>query len=71
MRLDGAGEPVYGPRDRPDLARMAALGLPFWLAGGQASPEAVAAARAAGAAGVQIGSAFALCEVRWLAAGAR
>lgn len=62
MRLDGAGEPVYGPRDRPDLARMAALGLPFWLAGGQASPEAVAAARALGAAGVQVGSAFALCE---------
>ncbi|ROQ95697.1 nitronate monooxygenase [Streptomyces sp. 2132.2] len=62
MRLDGAGEPVYGPRDHPDLAKMAALGLPFWLAGGQASPEAVADARAAGAAGVQIGSAFALCE---------
>lgn len=62
MTLDAAGEPVYGPRDRPDLAKMAALGLPFWLAGGQASPEALAAARAEGAAGVQIGSAFALCE---------
>ncbi|WP_330332723.1 nitronate monooxygenase [Streptomyces sp. NBC_00536] len=62
MTLDGAGEPVYGPRDHPDLAKMAALGLPFWLAGGQASPEALAAARAQGAAGVQIGSAFALCE---------
>lgn len=62
MKLDEAGEPVYGPRDNPDLAKMAALGLPFWLAGGQASPEAVAGARAAGAAGVQVGSAFALCE---------
>ncbi|MEU8772986.1 nitronate monooxygenase [Streptomyces sp. NPDC048606] len=62
LTLDADGEPVYGPRDRPDPARMAALGLPFWLAGGQASPEAVAAARAAGAAGVQVGSAFALCE---------
>ncbi|MFD7259541.1 nitronate monooxygenase [Streptomyces sp. NPDC059874] len=62
MKLDEDGEPVYGPRDDPDLARMAALGLPFWLAGGQAGPEAVAAARAAGAAGVQVGSAFALCE---------
>ncbi|WP_411101813.1 nitronate monooxygenase [Streptomyces sp. cmx-4-9] len=62
MTLDAAGEPVYGPRDHPDLAKMAALGLPFWLAGGQASPEAVAAALAEGAAGVQIGSAFALCE---------
>ncbi|MGW8776837.1 nitronate monooxygenase [Streptomyces sp. NPDC055796] len=71
MRLDGTGEPVYGPRDEPDLARMAALGLPFWLAGGQASPEAVAAARAAGAAGVQIGSAFALCEESGMARGLR
>ncbi|GGZ58586.1 nitronate monooxygenase [Streptomyces subrutilus] len=62
LRLDGAGEPLYGPRDHPDLARMAALGLPFWLAGGQASPGALAAARARGAAGVQVGSAFALCE---------
>ncbi|MFI8103608.1 nitronate monooxygenase [Streptomyces sp. NPDC086023] len=67
LRLDAAGEPVYGPRDHPDLARMAGLGLPFWLAGGQAGPEAVAAARAAGAAGVQIGSAFALCEESGLA----
>nr|WP_276328744.1 nitronate monooxygenase [Streptomyces erythrochromogenes] len=62
VRLDAGGEPVHGPRDHPDLAKMAALGLPFWLAGGQGRPEAVAAARAAGAAGVQIGSAFALCE---------
>ncbi|MFJ7202482.1 nitronate monooxygenase [Streptomyces sp. NPDC098789] len=62
MTLDAAGEPVYGPRDHPDLAKMAALGLPFWLAGGQASPRALADARAQGAAGVQIGSAFALCE---------
>ncbi|MGW6705508.1 nitronate monooxygenase [Streptomyces sp. NPDC054956] len=62
MKLDEAGEPVYGPRDNPDLARMAALGLPFWLAGGQADPGAVAAALAEGAAGVQVGSAFALCE---------
>ncbi|WP_330298659.1 nitronate monooxygenase [Streptomyces sp. NBC_00503] len=62
MKLDETGEPVYGPRDNPDLAKMTALGLPFWLAGGQASPGAVAAALAAGATGVQVGSAFALCE---------
>ncbi|MEV8532246.1 hypothetical protein [Streptomyces sp. NPDC051211] len=68
MRLDEAGEPVHGPRDHPDLAKMAALGLPFWLAGGQASPEAVAAARAEGAAGRQVGSAFALCEESGMAA---
>ncbi|MEY9871962.1 NAD(P)H-dependent flavin oxidoreductase YrpB (nitropropane dioxygenase family) [Streptacidiphilus sp. MAP12-33] len=61
-RRDATGEPVYGPRDEPDLAKVAALGLPFWLAGGQAGPQQLAAARAAGAAGVQVGSAFALCE---------
>lgn len=62
MKLDEGGEPVYGPRDHPDLAKMAALGLPFWLAGGRAHPEAVAEALGEGAAGVQVGSAFALCE---------
>ncbi|MFF3155711.1 nitronate monooxygenase [Streptomyces sp. NPDC057910] len=60
--LDGAGEPVYGPRDHPDLAKVAALGIPFWLAGGAAHPERLAAARALGAVGVQLGSVFALCE---------
>ncbi|WP_239090044.1 nitronate monooxygenase [Sphaerimonospora thailandensis] len=62
LRLDDTGEPVYGPRDRADLAKVAALGLPFWLAGGQATPEALADARAAGAAGIQVGTAFALCR---------
>ncbi|MBQ0984334.1 nitronate monooxygenase [Streptomyces sp. F63] len=62
LRLDGDGDPVYGPRDTPDFARMAALGLPFWIAGGACGPERLARARAAGAAGVQVGSVFALCE---------
>jgi len=62
MRLTDDGEPVYGPRDRIDVARVAALGLPFWLAGGYASPEGLAAALAAGAAGIQVGTAFALCR---------
>jgi NAD(P)H-dependent flavin oxidoreductase YrpB (nitropropane dioxygenase family) len=61
LRLDEAGDPVYGPRDTPDFAKMAALGLPFWIAGGQCGPEHLRAARAAGAAGVQLGSVFALC----------
>ncbi|HWS37473.1 MAG TPA: nitronate monooxygenase [Actinoplanes sp.] len=60
--LDDEGEPVYGPRDTIDVARVAALGLPFWLAGGQSGPERVRDARAAGAAGVQVGTAFALCR---------
>ncbi|WP_238013447.1 nitronate monooxygenase [Dactylosporangium sp. AC04546] len=62
MTLTAVGEPVYGPRDRIDLAKVAAIGLPFWLAGGQADAARLAAARAAGAAGIQVGTAFALCR---------
>lgn len=62
MRLSDAGEPVYGPRDDIDTAQVAATGLPFWLAGGYATPRALASARAAGAAGIQVGTAFALCR---------
>jgi NAD(P)H-dependent flavin oxidoreductase YrpB (nitropropane dioxygenase family) len=60
LRLDENGEPVYGKRDRIDPAKVAALGLPFWLAGGHARPGAPDEARSAGAAGVQAGSVFAL-----------
>ncbi|GAA3446449.1 nitronate monooxygenase [Planomonospora venezuelensis] len=62
MRLDGSGEPVYGPRDVPDTGRIAALGLPFWLAGGHAGPGALTRAMRAGATGIQVGTAFALCR---------
>ncbi|MEF9906153.1 nitronate monooxygenase [Streptomyces sp. P9-A2] len=71
LRLDDRGDPVYGPRDTPDFTRMAALGLPFWIAGGQCGPEQVRWARAAGAAGVQVGSVFALCEESGLEKGLR
>jgi len=60
--LDARGEPVYGPRDIADLAAIRALGRPFWLAGSCAFPAKLRAAREAGAAGVQIGTAFAFCE---------
>ncbi len=56
------GEPLYGPRDVPDLSVFSELGLPYWLAGLQASPDAVTAAMQEGAAGVQVGTAFAFCE---------
>jgi NAD(P)H-dependent flavin oxidoreductase YrpB (nitropropane dioxygenase family) len=62
LTLTAGGEPIYGPRDRIDAAKMTGLGLPFWLAGGQTSPECLAQAQAAGAAGVQVGTAFALCR---------
>lgn len=61
------GQPVYGPRDEPELAKFRALGLPFWLAGERASPERLAEARGVGAAGVQVGTAFAFCEESGLA----
>lgn len=61
-RLDEAGEPIYGPRDDPDLETIRKLGLPFWLAGGFASASALTRAVLAGAAGVQVGTAFAFCE---------
>ncbi|MDY7104962.1 MAG: nitronate monooxygenase [Actinomycetota bacterium] len=62
LRLDDDGEPIYGPRDDADPAAMTALGLPFWLAGGWARAGAVHEARALGAHGIQVGTAFALCE---------
>lgn len=56
------GEPVYGDKDRPNLEKIRALGYPFWMAGGYGSAEGLAAALDFGAAGVQVGTAFALCE---------
>lgn len=56
------GEPVYGRRDEVDLEQVAALGVPFWLAGGAGRPGRLAEARAAGAAGIQVGTLFAFCD---------
>jgi nitronate monooxygenase len=56
------GQPVYGPRDEVDLEKIRAVGLPFWLAGGYATPERLRRARAEGAAGIQVGTLFAFCE---------
>ncbi len=66
--LSARGEPVYGARDAVDLAKLRELGVPFWLAGGAGSPEALRAARAAGAAGIQVGTLFAYCDESGLAA---
>jgi NAD(P)H-dependent flavin oxidoreductase YrpB (nitropropane dioxygenase family) len=71
LTLDGDGQPCYGPRDHADLARLAAIGLPFWLAGSYDTPARLAAARAAGAAGVQVGTLFALCQESGLRADLR
>ncbi len=52
----------YAALDEPDLAELRRLGVPFWLAGGRASPAKLREALDAGAAGVQVGTAFAYCE---------
>jgi NAD(P)H-dependent flavin oxidoreductase YrpB (nitropropane dioxygenase family) len=67
LTLDELGQPVFGPRDDADFAKVAALGLPFWLAGSYGTPEQLTSACAAGAAGVQVGTLFALCEESGLA----
>ena len=62
VQLDDAGEPIYGPRDEVDFSKIKSLGLPFWLAGGCAYPEKLKEALDLGAAGVQVGTAFAFCR---------
>ena len=62
MQLTARGEPVYGERDEVDLGAIRALGLPFWLAGSYAEAGKVVEALRLGAAGVQVGTAFAFCE---------
>lgn len=71
LQLNAAGEPIYGPRDAVDLAKIRELGLPFWLAGDRARPGRLKDALTAGAAGVQIGTAFAFCRESGLSADIR
>jgi nitronate monooxygenase len=67
LRVDARGEPIYGERDVVNLEKVSELGVPFWLAGGVGSPRGLRAARAAGAAGIQVGTLFAYCEESGLA----
>ena len=62
LQLTATGEPIYGERDVVDLARLRELGLPFWLAGGYGRPEQLRRALDQGAAGIQVGTAFAYSE---------
>lgn len=62
MLLDENGEPVFGEKDSPDIEKIRQLGLPFWLAGGYETREKLREAKAAGAAGIQVGTPFAFCE---------
>lgn len=64
------GEPIYGQKDRVDLEQLRTLSLPYWLAGGYGRVERLREALAQGAAGIQVGTAFAFCEesglCRWI-----
>ncbi len=71
MILSGSNEPIYGLRDVPDLSSFRKFGLPFWLAGKYGSPEGLRRALDEGAAGVQAGTAFALCKESGLLPAAR
>ncbi len=62
VRLNDDGEPIYGPRDAVNFDAFRALELPFWLAGGQGAAGQLGVALEAGAAGIQVGTAFAYCE---------
>lgn len=57
-----SGELIYDARDEADLEKLAALGLPFWLAGGMGRPGSLSLAERLGAVGIQVGTLFAYCE---------
>lgn len=56
---DDLGQPVYDERDEVDLEALREVGLPFWLAGSFGTPQGLADALEVGAAGIQLGTAFA------------
>ncbi len=62
LQVDDTGEVIYGERDQVDIDKIRQLGRPFWLAGGYGSPERLREALSVGAAGIQVGTAFAFCE---------
>lgn len=62
LQLNALGEPIYGPRDVVELEKIRDLKLPFWLAGAYGAAGKLAEAVSLGAAGIQVGTAFAFCE---------
>ena len=66
-KFNEKGEPLYGAKDEVDLGAIQKLGLPFWLAGGYGRPDKLKEALTLGAAGVQVGTAFAYCRESGLA----
>ena len=68
LQLNEQGEPIYGERDVVDLAKIRALNVPFWLAGGYGTPDRFQEALDEGAVGIQVGTAFAFCDESGMAA---
>lgn len=62
LQINETGEPIYGEKDVVDLGKIHELGLPFWVAGGCASAEKLREVLDAGGNGIQVGTAFALCN---------
>ena len=62
LQVNDQGEPIYSVRDVVDLEKIRKLGLPFWVAGGSASAEKLREVIEAGGNGIQVGTAFALCD---------
>lgn len=62
LQLTESGEPVYGERDQVNLADLRTLGVPFWLAGGYGRVGKLKEALEQGAAGIQVGTAFAFSQ---------
>jgi nitronate monooxygenase len=60
-------EPIYGERDLVNMEQMRGLGMPFYLAGGSATPESLQEALDGGASGVQVGTLFAYANESGLA----
>ncbi len=62
MKLNEEGEPVYNEKDKVGLEKFRELGIPFWLAGAYGHRSRLKDALEEGAAGIQVGTAFALCN---------
>lgn len=62
MTLDDKGQPIYGPRDEVNLDALKDIGLPYWLAGTYGARGRLQEAKSLGAAGIQVGTAFAFCR---------
>lgn len=54
------GQSQFTIKDDAEIEKIRATGLPFWLAGGYATPEKLTFAISQGAVGVQVGSIFSL-----------